>query len=121
MKALYLTTVVLGLSIAPLAALHATGAIAVNDQEGRSASQVGYGISTNKDSRREAEVAAMRACRARNDSCKVVVWFEQCGAYASSREHSGIGYGNSERVARAKALDDCGTDRCRIVISGCDD
>jgi len=31
-----------------------------------------------------------------NESCKVVVWFDKCGAYASSNEKYGIGWGDSE-------------------------
>jgi hypothetical protein len=106
---------------APFTAARATGAIAVDDEVGRSANDVGYGYVIDRDSREEAENGAMRECRHHgNDSCRVAVWFDQCGAYASSREHSGTGYGNSDRVARARAMDECGSDRCRIVVSACD-
>jgi len=45
---------------------------------------------------------------------------KQCGAYASSRKNSGIGYGNSKSIAESKALDECGTKACKIVVSDCE-
>lgn len=99
----------------------AVGAIAVDDDVGLSADQVGYGYATGADNRKEAEHRAMQACREHgNDSCKVVVWFETCGAYAASKEHSGIGYGASREVAKRQALEQCGTEHCRIVVAECE-
>lgn len=98
----------------------AAGAIAVDDDgEGR-AGEIGYGISTGHDTREEAARAALAECRrAGNEGCRVVVRFDSCGAYAVSRSQYGIGWGRSERAARAMALDACGGD-CRVVVSGCD-
>lgn len=102
------------------AAAFAAGAIAVDDEEGQSANDVGYGIATGEDSREEAGREALRRCRsASNHSCRVVVRFDQCGAYAVSRGHFGVGWGNSERGAENMALDQCGAN-CRIVISDCE-
>jgi|GEM_PF-589539 hypothetical protein len=100
----------------------AVGAIAVDDDVGLSADQVGFGFVIGADDKKEAERGALRECRKQgNDSCKVAVWFEQCGAYAASREHSGIGYGRSKEVARRQALDECGTEHCRIVVAECEE
>jgi hypothetical protein len=99
----------------------AAGAIAVDDEEGLRAAQVPYGYVTGRESRDEAGAAALQECRHHGgEDCKVVVRFDQCGAYASSREHSGIGWGGSEDLARRKAMDDCGTDHCRIVAAVCE-
>ncbi len=99
----------------------ATGAIAVDDQPGQKPSDAGYGIGFG-DSRESAEKAALAKCNSMgNDSCKVVVWFEKCGAYASSNEKYGIGFGVSEDVAKSKALDQCGNGQCRLVASDCGD
>ena len=111
-------SVVFSLASAPA---FAVGAIAVDDEVGLSADQVGFGWATGADSRKEAEHKAMKACREHgNDSCKVVVWFETCGAYAASKEHYGIGYGASREVARSQALEQCGTEHCRIVVAECE-
>ena len=99
----------------------ATGAIAVDDQPGAKPSDAGYGIGFG-DSKDSAKQAALRKCKdAGNDSCKVMVWFEKCGAYASSFEKYGIGWGDSKDDAEAKALDVCGNDHCKVVTSECDD
>lgn len=98
----------------------AIGAIAVDDEVGNSPSNAGYGYSTGHSSKEEAAAAALAQCRsAGNDSCKAVVWFETCGAYASSRDRYGIGYGTSEGVARQQALGACGAG-CRLVVSVCE-
>jgi len=99
----------------------AVGAIAVDDDIGVSADSVGFGYVIGADNKKEAERGAIRECRKQgNDSCKVAVWFDTCGAYAASKEHSGIGYGASKEVARHQALDDCGSEHCRIVVAECE-
>lgn len=98
----------------------AAGAIAVDDEEGQHAEDVGYGIATGENSREEAGREAMRRCRsASNHDCRVVVRFDTCGAYAASRGHWGVGWGTTERRAENMALDQCGAN-CRIVISDCE-
>ena len=49
------------------------------------------------------------------------MWFEKCGAYASSAEKYGIGWGGSEADAKSKAMDQCGNGNCRVVASDCND
>jgi hypothetical protein len=100
----------------------ATGAIAVDDQPGSKPSDAGYGIGFG-DTKESAQKAALAKCNSMgNTSCKVVVWFEKCGAYASSNEKYGIGWSNaSEDEAKSKALDQCGNNQCRVVASDCGD
>ena len=99
----------------------AAGAIAVDDQPGSKPSDAGYGIGFG-DSKESAQTAALAKCNtAGNTSCKVVVWFDKCGAYASSNEKYGIGWGDSEDDAKTKALAQCGNGLCRVVASDCGD
>jgi hypothetical protein len=99
----------------------AEGAIAVDDQPGEKPSDAGYGIGFG-DSKESAQKAALAKCNSMgNDTCKVVVWFEKCGAYASSNEKYGIGWADSEDDAKSKALAQCGNERCRVVASDCGD
>jgi hypothetical protein len=123
MKNGHLRALLLGatLTVAPLGAAWATGAIAVDDQPGQKPSDAGYGIAFG-DSKESAEKAALAKCNSMgNSSCKVVVWFEKCGAYASSNEKYGIGWAATEDDAKSKALDQCGNGQCRLVASDCGD
>ena len=99
---------------------HAVGAIAVNDWEGLHPDDVGYGTAVGEHSKDAARREAIRQCRiAGNDTCKVVVNFSGCGAYAVSYHHHGSGSGASESTAINRALDQCGSS-CRIVVSTCE-
>jgi uncharacterized protein DUF4189 len=109
------------MAAAPVGPAFATGAIAVDDQPGQKPSDAGYGIGFG-DSKESAQKAALAKCNtAGNTSCKVVVWFEKCGAYASSNEKYGIGWAATEDDAKSKALDQCGNGQCRLVASDCGD
>lgn len=101
------------------AAAYAAGAIAVDDEEGISASEVGYGI--GQGATREAAAAdALAQCKSSgNSSCKVAVKYDTCGAYAASKGYSGIGWGKTEAIAKKAALEECGSG-CKIVVSDCD-
>lgn len=102
------------------AAAFAAGAIAVDDDEGDAIKDIGYGVSTNEANRDAAGQAAMRKCRAEgNKNCKLVVRFDQCGAYAANKKSYGVGWGSSEGAAKRMALDQCGGN-CRIVVSDCE-
>ncbi|MBI2768063.1 MAG: DUF4189 domain-containing protein [Burkholderiales bacterium] len=109
---------VLASLILPLGAF-AAGAIAVDDEEGEN--DPGYGIVTGSSSRDAAGAAALAECRKQgNKNCKVAVRFDTCGAYASSKKNSGIGFGGTIGLARAKALEDCGANACKIIVSDCE-
>jgi hypothetical protein len=95
----------------------ATGAIAVNDEQGMAADEAGYAVGYGS-TKKEAEKHAVKECKAAgNDTCKVAVWFEQCGAYAGDRVNYGIGYGATQKAAESMALKDC--PNCKIVVSDC--
>ncbi len=104
--------------ILPLGAF-AAGAIAVDDEEGET--DPGYGVVTGAATRDEAGRDALAECRKQgNKSCKVVVRFDKCGAYASSRKNAGIGFGGTLNLAKAKALEDCGANACKIIVAECE-
>ena len=95
----------------------AFGAIAVNDEQGMSAEEAGYGLGWGS-TQKEAETNAVKECKsAGNDTCKVAVWFEQCGAYAGDRVNYGIGYGSSLKAAESMALESC--PNCKVIVSDC--
>ena len=98
----------------------ATGAIAVDDQQGDE--EPGYGIAVGKDGKDAAQKAALAECRkAGNKNCKSMVWFEGCGAYASSANFYGVGYGKTQKAAEKMAKDNCGKSSCEVKVSECDE
>lgn len=102
-----------------LSTAFAVGAIAVDDEEGED--EPGYGFSSGHDDKAEASKAALKECRkAGNKSCKVVVWFETCGAYAASKKYYGVGWGSNAAKASQMALDKCGNKACKIKIAECE-
>ncbi len=103
--------------LAPSGAL-AIGAIAVDDSVGDR--DPAYGFSYGFDSRKAAERKALGYCAERGDNCRVVVWFETCGAYASSDHYYGYGYGVSKRIAIDNALAMCAHRGCKVVVSACE-
>lgn len=98
----------------------AIGAIAVDDEVGEE--DPGYGWATGYNNRAEAERNALKECRAHgNTNCKVVVWFEACGAYAASHKYYGYGWGKSKAIAEKAALKMCARNNCQVVVSGCEE
>lgn len=102
--------------------LFAVGAIAVDDEVGLKADEAGYYMATGEDSEASAKSAALKGCKALEGAknCEVMVWFKQCGAYASSKELSGIGYGATKDIATKMALEACGGAGCKIAVADCE-
>ena len=93
--------------------------IAVDGDAGTKAGNAGYGVGEG-DSSDEAKRDAMKNCKSSgNHHCEVEVTYRQCGAYASSREHSGNGIGSTEGEAKRNAMSECGNSSCKIVVSDC--
>jgi hypothetical protein len=118
MKSKFMAMVVaLGVMLAATQSF-AAGAIAVDDEAGTKAADVGYGIGSGS-TREEAGASALVECRkAGNSSCKIAVRYDTCGAYAASHDYTGIGWGSSESEARNNALSSCGAG-CKLVVSDC--
>jgi hypothetical protein len=105
------------LSCACATSAFATGAIAVNDEQGMAADEAGYGVGYGS-SKKEAQQNAIKECKsAGNDNCKVALTFEQCGAYAGDKVNYSTGIGSSEKGAQKAALDEC--PNCKLVVSDC--
>jgi hypothetical protein len=95
----------------------ATGAIAVNDGMGTSAEEVGYGVGWGAD-KAAAEADAIKQCtEAGNDTCKIAVSFEGCGAYVGDRVNVGAGFGATKEDAEKMALAKCSD--CKVIVSEC--
>lgn len=99
----------------------AAGAIAVDDDADTAGGDAGYGLVTGEDTPEDAAKAAMKQCKSSgNSSCKVVLRFDGCGAYASSKKVYGVGTGKTEAEAQKNALDECGNKSCKVVVSDCE-
>ncbi len=110
----------LGMTLVASFNVFAVGAIATDDDVGDA--EPGYGIATGFDTKEEAQKEALKNCReAGNKNCEVAVWFKGCGAYASSKEYSGVGWGKTKAIAESKAKEKCGSAKCTIKVSECDD
>ena len=100
-------------------AAFAAGAIAVDDEQGTKASEVGYGVGEGS-TREEAAAMALKNCKeSGNSSCQVVVRYDTCGAYAGSKKYAGKGWGKTDEIAKKKELDECGDSACRIIVADC--
>jgi hypothetical protein len=109
----------LALLLAVPVAAYAIGAIAVDDPDGDT--EPGWGVSTGHATRDEARRAALQECRkAGNEKCKVVVWFDKCGAYASSKTHYGVGWGATKAIAERIAREKCEDASCKVIVSECE-
>ena len=121
MKRSVISCLAVCLTLSCAAPVFAAGAIAVDDEAGLKAGDVGYGTATGYSTREAAGKAALKNCRDEgNNSCKVVVRFDKCGAYAGSADYYGTGWGNTEKAARSAAMDSCGNNSCHIVVSDCE-
>ena len=97
----------------------ASGAIAVVDDNGDSANDVGFAVGRG-DTQASAVKDAMADCKkAGIKGCKIAIKYDECGAYATSKERFGAGEGSTEAEAKKAALKNCGNSSCKIVISDC--
>jgi hypothetical protein len=105
------------LSCAFTTAAFATGAIAVNDAQGMAAEEAGYGLGYG-GSKREASANAVQECKAAgNDSCEVVLTYEQCGAYIGNKAYYATGVGATEAAAQRAAKQEC--PECKLIVADC--
>ena len=75
-----------------------------------------YGIGGGK-TKEEAEANAQKFCE--DKSCKTVISYQQCGAYAASAKHGGYGMAASKKAAQDLAVNACGSDACKIIVADC--
>jgi hypothetical protein len=117
MKSWKCMAAIAALSLAmPLQAL-ASGAIAVDDEDG---GEAGYAWITGAKSQDTAGWVAMSQCiEAGGKACRVAVRFEACAAYAASWRFSSVGRGPTKASASMMALRNC--EGCKIVVADCDE
>lgn len=110
-----------GIAFAATPVLAATwDSIAVDDDTSTAAGNAGYGVGTG-GSKAAAEADAMKNCKSEgNKGCQVEISFQSgCGAYASSKQHSGDGTGATKAAASAAAKSNCGDGSCKVVVADC--
>ncbi len=95
------------------------GAISADDEFGERDPFHGIG---GGDSKAEATKNSQKFCKeAGGKNCEVLVTYQQCGAYAVSRKFSGTGVGPTKTAAEKKALEQCSSSSCNVVVSDCND
>ncbi|MFT4058627.1 MAG: DUF4189 domain-containing protein [Legionella sp.] len=95
------------------------GAIAVDTASHNTDCAYGVGGGANKE---QAEKYAEKFCvDAGGEKCNVVIIYQQCAAYALSKEHKGIGIGETKALAEHRAKTQCKDRDCYIVVSDCNE
>ena len=93
------------------------GSIAVDIEKASTSPNYGIGGGDTED---EAKDFAMKYCKEDGGkACKVVVSYQDCGAYAASQKGGGFGINTTKKTAEAKAISGCDDDGCKIVVSDC--
>lgn len=95
------------------------GAISVDTKTHDTDSAYGVGGGSSKE---EAGQNAQKFCaEAGGEKCTIVVSYQQCGAYALSKEHQGVGVGSAttKSASEAMAKGECKDDDCQIIASDC--
>eukprot|EP01037_Dinobryon_pediforme_P013158 gene13158-13262_t len=75
-----------------------------------------YGIGGGK-TKEEAETNAQKFCESK--SCKTVISYQKCGAYAASAKHGGYGMSSTKKAAEDLAINACGSDACKVIVADC--
>ncbi|CAK0753493.1 DUF4189 domain-containing protein [uncultured Gammaproteobacteria bacterium] len=113
--------IVLGLATFAPTPVLAFGAIAVDDVARAKDAKDGLILIVDAPSQAEAERQALAECKkAGNSHCRLMLWFETCGAYAASRSFFGVGTGPTVAEAERLAIQHCGNRNCTVVVSRCE-
>jgi hypothetical protein len=116
----WLSAAFVGLALTGSAA--AAGAIAVDDPPGKRPGEVrALGVAVGEANPVAARAKALTMCRKQGGiSCKLVLSFRGCGAYATSPARYGVGMGGSILVAERGAMRNCGNQQCQIIAAKCE-
>ncbi len=96
---------------------YAVGAIAIDVAKVDHDPAYGIGGGDTED---EANKNALKFCaEAGGKSCKLVVTYPECGAYAASNKGGGWGKNTTKKTAEVQAMSGCDDDSCKIVVSDC--
>ena len=97
----------------------AWGAIAVDLSKPDRAPEYGLGGGQNEADAKEAAIEYCQEAAGKKADCKVVVAYQECGAYAASKKGGGYGINTTKKTAEAKAMSGCDDDSCKLVVSDC--
>ena len=97
---------------------NAWGAIAVDVTQ--KTTDPSYGVGGGR-SEAEATENAMNFCQKTGSKagCKIVVTYEQCGAFASNGHDAGWSKAPTKEAAEAGAVKACGQSNCAVAASDC--
>jgi hypothetical protein len=82
---------------------------------------VAYDNSVAQRSDASAPKSKATPCDGAGDDCKAPGAVDGCGAFASSQEHIGFGFGATASAATSKAIEMCGQNECHVESVGCQD
>ena len=69
-----------------------------------------------------AEQGALKTCTdAGGKHCQLETSYQECGAYAISKNSNGKGLGETKKIAEANAMNACKGSDCTIVVSDCNE
>ena len=115
----FLGSLVIGLAAAPAGAgEYAWGAISIDAAASTTSSAYGVGGGASES---EATENAQKFCKEAGGGkgCKVMVTYEQCGAFASNGHSAGWGKAPTKDKAEANAMSACEKKDCVMVTSDC--
>ncbi|MDR3442056.1 MAG: DUF4189 domain-containing protein [Legionella sp.] len=93
------------------------GALAVDEKS--KGEEVAYGIGGGY-SKEEAEKNALKYCaESEGAECGVALTYKECGAFASTKDHQGVGIGATKKIAEDAAKSACHDSNCAIIVSDC--
>jgi hypothetical protein len=111
--------IAIGLASAPAAAAeYAWGAISIDAADSTTSPAYGIGGGASES---EASDNAQKFCKEAGGGkgCKVMVTYEQCGAFASNGHSAGWGKAPTKDKAEANAMSACEKKDCVMVTSDC--
>lgn len=97
----------------------AWGAIAVDFSKPDRTPEFGLGGGKDEAEAKEAAIEYCVEAAGKKANCKVVVAYQECGAYAASKKSGGFGINTTKKTAEAKAISGCDDDGCKVVVSDC--
>jgi hypothetical protein len=101
------------------AAEYAWGAISIDASE--SSISPAYGIGGGGAEAEAVENAQKFCIKAGGKGCKLMVSYQQCGAFASNGHDAGWGKSPTKKGAEDGAMSACEKDNCKIVVSDCNE
>lgn len=93
------------------------GSIAIDQVAGDTDPAYGYGVADTKEA--SEKIAHDYCVEAEGKNCKIVLNYQECGAYAVSSNSNGVGIGSTKKAAKDEAIKNCKSNDCKIVVVDC--